>query len=237
MRRAITTVQLGKQEILMGNLQFQNEVGLTTFNIKNEGEKLLEITLEIFPSKLDYKNDYQKLLEEVNEEIYNLAYHFIRKTYLGAKLKLEGKPSKAEFYRLIQQHFQQFLKATNRIEQQPHHQLRTTHEKTRGDQIRKIDSVGRNYLKKRPHLFAEVDKGIPINNKQLMPVAGLQVKKELTYDTNENRYVKWMMERLIDKLQDLVISIDKQNNRYSQNNKDPILIKKVNKMINQLKAK
>ena len=65
----------------------------------------MEVTLEIFPTKLDYKKDYRQLLEEVNDEIYNLAFHFIRKTYLGASIKLDGKPSRAEFYRLISEAF------------------------------------------------------------------------------------------------------------------------------------
>ncbi len=66
---------------------------------------LVEVTLEIFPTKLDYQKDYKQLLEEVNDEIYNLAFHFIRKTYLGANIKLDGNPSQAEFYRLMTQAF------------------------------------------------------------------------------------------------------------------------------------
>ncbi|WP_342748189.1 DUF2357 domain-containing protein [Virgibacillus ndiopensis] len=51
LREAIDSVQVGNQVMLMGNLQFQNEVGLTTFEIRNNDETLLEVTLEIFPSK------------------------------------------------------------------------------------------------------------------------------------------------------------------------------------------
>lgn len=123
LRQAVSVMEFGTQSVLMGNLQFQNEVGFTTFQILQDNKKLLEVTLEIFPSKIDYKNDYKKLLEEVNDEIYNLAYHFIRKTYLGASVKLEGKPSRAEFYRLISEHFRQFTQAIARIEHQPHHTL------------------------------------------------------------------------------------------------------------------
>ncbi|WP_249872445.1 restriction endonuclease-like protein [Oceanobacillus saliphilus] len=236
-RQAISSVEVGKQVMLMGNLQFQNEVGLTTFEIRDNNQQLLlEVTLEVFPSKLDYKNDYNKLLEEVNDEIYNLAYHFIRKTYLGAKVKLEGTPSRAEFYRLMSHHFNQFVKAIARIEQQPHHTLINTHKKSRGDQLRKLDSKGRNYLKKRANLFVDVEKGIPVDQKQVMPVSGLRIKKELTYDTNENRYVKWMLERLIHKLKDLLYSVQVQNNRFKKD-EDFDLIRKIQLMITQLEGK
>jgi uncharacterized protein len=105
LRKAISNTDLAGIPVLMGNLQFQNEVGYSTFEVRNTEKTLLEVTLEIFPSKLDYRNDYERLLREVNDEIYNLAFHFIRKTYLGANIKLDGNPSQAEFYRLIDKTF------------------------------------------------------------------------------------------------------------------------------------
>ncbi|MFC0475485.1 DUF2357 domain-containing protein [Robertmurraya beringensis] len=235
LRQAVSSMEFGTQSVLMGNLQFQNEVGFTTFQILQDKKKLLEVTLEIYPSKLDYKNDYKKLLEEVNDEIYNLAYHFIRKTYLRASVKLEGKPSRAEFYRLISEHFRQFTQAISRIEHQPHHTLQKTYEKARGDQLKKIDSTSRAYLRKRSNLFVEVEKGININSKNLMPHEGLKSKKELTFDTLENRYVKWMMERLIHKLNDLLETVQKMNKFMVE--PDPDLMEKISKMIFQLQAK
>ncbi|MBT2720222.1 restriction endonuclease-like protein [Bacillus sp. ISL-46] len=236
LRKSISALKIGQQSMLMGNLQFQNEVGFTTFEIRNNSQKILEVTLEIYPSKLDYKNDYKKLVEEVNDEIYNLAYHFIRKTYLGARLKLEGKPSRSEFYRLISLHFQKFLQAVSRIEQQPHHKLEKTYEKARGDQLRKLDSTSRNYLRKRSNLFVEVENGISFKKKNLMPLEGLRIKKELTYDTVENRYVKWMIGRLIHKLNDLLESILNLNKRTLED-PDPDLVERIKKMTHQLQAR
>ncbi|WP_082406925.1 DUF2357 domain-containing protein [Bacillus sp. JCM 19041] len=74
----------------MGQLNFGSEVGLSTFEVRSEMEPLLTTTIEIFPAKLDYKEDYRQLLNEVNDEIYNLAYHFLRKTHLGATIKVDG---------------------------------------------------------------------------------------------------------------------------------------------------
>ena len=94
----------------------------------------------------------------MNDEIYNLAFHFIRKTYLGANIKLDGNPSRAEFYRLMTKHFQQFIQAVNRIERQPHHKLETTYVKARGDQLSKTDSYTRKYLQRRSQ-FVDVSTG------------------------------------------------------------------------------
>ncbi len=216
LRQAVSPVTLGNQTILMGNLHFQNEVGLTTFEIREGGDTVLEVTLEIFPVKIDYKSDYRKLLKEVNEEIYNLAYHFIRKTYLKAGIKHDAEPSKTEFFRLISYHFQSFLNAIKRIEQQPHHQLQKVYEHARGDQLGKQDSYCRSYLRKKPHLFVKAANGINIGNTAVMPVKGMRVRKELTNDTLENRYVKWMMERLIHKLDSLLEAVEKELNKKTE---------------------
>ena len=109
----------------MGNLQFQNEVGYTTFEIRTVRKAISGSNLRNFSIKVGLPKRLSTATSEVNDEIYNLAFHFIRKTYLGASIKLDGKPSRAEFYRLISKHFQQFIQAINRIERQPHHRLET----------------------------------------------------------------------------------------------------------------
>lgn len=236
LRQAISRMELSGMSLLTGNLQFQNEVGYTTFEIRSGAQTLVEVTLEIFPVKLDYQKDYRQLLEEVNDEIYNLAFHFIRKTYLGANIKLEGKPSRAEFYRLMTKHFKQFIQAVNRIERQPHHILETSYVKARGDQLSKTDSYTRKYLQKRSQSFMEVEIGIRIHGKTMMPREGVKPKKELRYDTMENRYVKWMMDRLIHKFDDLLGALMNKNKRWKVE-PDADLLLQLNQMKQQLESR
>ncbi|AZV64112.1 restriction endonuclease-like protein [Peribacillus frigoritolerans] len=236
LRQAISRMELSGMSLLTGNLQFQNEVGYTTFEVRSGVQTLVEVTLEIFPVKLDYQKDYRQLLEEVNDEIYNLAFHFIRKTYLGASIKLEGKPSRAEFYRLMTKHFKQFIQAVNRIERQPHHILETSYVKARGDQLSKTDSYTRKYLQKRSQSFMEVETGIRIHGKTMMPREGVKPKKELRYDTMENRYVKWMMDRLIHKFDDLLGALMNKNKRWKEE-PDAELLLRLNQMKQQLESR
>ena len=215
LRKAVRPV--GKNgHILSGNLTFTNEVGFSTFTIKDEYQTLLEVTMEIFPSKLDYKEDYQKLLEEVNEEIYNLAYHFLRKTFLGASPKMASDPSLTEFYRLLKGYFSQFFQAIERIVRQPHHQLITEYRYVRGDQIKKLDAFARRQIQKKVALFEEVPHGIDVNHREFLPRKGWTVKKDLSFDTLENRFVKWMICRLIDKTVDLYKKITDKKGPYEK---------------------
>lgn len=236
LRQAISRMELSGMSLLTGNLQFQNEVGYTTFEVRWGAQTLVEVTLEIFPVKLDYQKDYRQLLEEVNDEIYNLAFHFIRKTYLEASIKLEGKPSRAEFYRLMTKHFKQFIQAVNRIERQPHHILDTSYVKARGDQLSKTDSYTRKYLQKRSQSFMEVENGISIHGKTMMPREGVKPKKELRYDTMENRYVKWMMDRLIHKFDDLLGALMNKNKRWKEE-PDAELLLRLNQMKQLLESR
>lgn len=81
-----------------------------------------------------------------------------------------------------------------------------------------------------------MEKGISLDGKSLMPIEGLRIKKELTYDTIENRYVKWMIGRLIHKLHDLLESILNMNKRPYEE-PDPDLVDRIKKMTNQLQAR
>jgi uncharacterized protein len=236
MKKSVGLVGVGSNKLLMGNLHFLNEIGFSTFEILDGDQLLLKVTIEVFPSKLDYKKDYRDLLDEVNKEIYNLAFHFIKKTYMEASITTSTTPTWAEFYRILDVHFTKFMKAIRRIETQPHHELTTTYQKSRGDRLRRLDSYGRNYLRKRPHLFLEVNNGININQKNVMPTHGMMIKKTLTCDTLENRFVKWMINRLINKLDDLYNKLTLTRGYYdTQPNK--WLLAKITGMRNQLKLK
>jgi uncharacterized protein len=234
-RNAISSVDLAGIHVLMGNLQFQNEVGYSTFEVRSDEGKILDMTLEIFPSKLDYRKDYYNLIREVNDEIYNLAFHFIRKTYLGANIKLDGNPSRTEFYRLINKHFKQFIQALNRIERQPHHKLETTYVRARGDQLSKTDSFTRKNIQKKNH-FVDVERGIQLHGRTVMPREGMKIRKELLYDTLENRYVKWVIQRLENKIEDLIDILVNPNKRWKIE-PDTELIKQLTEMKKALESK
>jgi|GEM_PF-475439 len=217
-RKAISQLDSGKNRILLGLLDFRNEIGYSTFSIKKDSNPVLDVTIEIFPTKLTYKQDFQNLLQEVNDEIYNLAYHFIRKTFITGSTISSKKPSPAEFYRLLEYFFRLFIKAIQHIERFPHHQLEKEYEFVRGEKIRKTDQKTIKHFRTHPNLLFVADSGIEIRNTsyfidnsvKVLPIKGLNVKKTITFDTLENRFVKWMILRVINKLTDLLGKIENE---------------------------
>lgn len=230
-RNAVT--KLSRSNLITGNLHFRNEVGLSTMEIHKNGQKLFSFTIEVFPTKLDYQKDYRALLDEVNGEIYNLAYSFIRRTHLRASRKQYKEPSLTEFYRILREHFDDYIKAIRNVERFPHHQLVTTYEEVRGDRLRKQDSKGRAYLRKNAHRFVDVASGLSLANRTVLPEKGLLQKKQQTYDTHENRYVKWTMQRIrarIGHMKEEVLKFYKSRNV----SPDPALLQLLEQMEQQL---
>ncbi|HWK23573.1 MAG TPA: restriction endonuclease-like protein [Ureibacillus sp.] len=224
---------------ITGNLHFQNEVGFSNFEIRDAQDKtLLSVVIEIYPTKLDYKKDYRALLDEVNEEIYNLAYAFIKRTYLLGSAEVYKEPTGVEFYRLLEKHLSDYMKAVNLIEQKPHRRLETIHEEVRGDRLRKQDSRGRAYLRKNANLFVEVEKGISINGTQMLPNKGLLIKKIHTTDTHENRYVKMTLMRLYARIEVLYQQVlTASNNQMYDKVPDPEILGILESFKKQLEQK
>lgn len=208
-REAVTKTK--RMNFLSGTLHFQNEVGLSSFEIREGDTILLDVLMEVFPTKLDYKTDYKDLLFEVQEELYNLAYHFVQRTYVLGEAEYYKDPTLGEFYRLFSAHISNYQKAIEQIERMPHHQLTKNYNEVRGERLRKQDSSGRAYLRKNARQFVEMPngKGIDIAGKIMMPMKGLLMKKEQTFDTFENRYVKWTIQRITSRLHGLIEVLEK----------------------------
>ena len=234
-REAVGKISRGN--ILTGTLNFQNEVGLSSFEIRDDkNNTLVEVVLEIYPTKLDYKKDYKALLDEVNEEVYNLAYHFIKRTYLQASAKIYKEPSLSEFYRLVDLHYKQYIRAIDQVEKTSYHQLITTYKEVKGNRLRRQDHKSLNYLRKNADKFIDVTNGLAIDNRKIMPTKGLLIKKEHTMDTHENRYVKWTMERIVARLKNLK-EIVSTSNKWGNNNNDDELFKRLDGMIEQVEKR
>lgn len=131
-REAVAPLSRNKS-ILMGKFNFRNDVGYSELEIRRDGSPLLILKIEVFPSKIDYQRDYYNLIREVNEEVYNLAYDFLRKTFQNMRLTEAENISDSEFFTILKTIFNGFKKAFRRIEKFPHHRL---------NQIRKVKPSG-----------------------------------------------------------------------------------------------
>ncbi|TCP58194.1 hypothetical protein EV586_102647 [Tumebacillus sp. BK434] len=189
---------------LSGVLNFRNEVGYTDFEIRLAGESVLKVQLEIFPSKMDYKKDYEAIRDDVNRQVHNLAFDFMRKTYSTAGVRNTQSQSLTEFFSLLRPHFDELVRAVERIEKMPHHRLEKDNRVVSADKVKRAGKENISYLSKRPHLLAKHDQGvIKIGAERYHPAKLIETKRRTSYDTAENRFVRWALTRILDRLKSL----------------------------------
>lgn len=195
LRKSVTPV--GKTgHLLTGILQFGNEVGLTDLRVLVNGQSYLKVTLEIYPSKLSYKADYLKMREDIAQEVYNLAFDFMKRTYINASITETKKPSLTEFFSIFQQQFTELMKVTHQIVSRPYHELVEVSQIKCYQISEQITPKGIRYLNKRPHHIMQ-------QGESYLPQKVLQVKKQMTVDVYENRIIKYMLEQMIARLKHL----------------------------------
>lgn len=198
LRNAVKPV--GKHQTLTGMLNFHNNIGQTTFEIRVEGKRALSVTIEVFPAKLQYREDYRRLLSEVNREVYNLAFDFLQQTYLKAKLGHHKQASLAEFYSVISFIFDSLVNAFQRVKTSPHQQIVTAHAVVRPERVRRTDHASRRWLERNPDKMLPCSYGLKVAGSLYLPERMLDARKRVSYDTYENRVLKWMLGRVLERL-------------------------------------
>ena len=195
-RNKVTSVGRNNR-ILSGIINFGNEIGLSDFVIRFNDEEYLRLGIEVFPSKIDYQEDYQSIVSDVTKEVYNLVFDFLKRTYLNYQQGSRSQSTPAEFFAVIQMLYKDFLKAADMILVKPHHMLEKNYAVIPVYKIKRLDSRGMRWLEKHPE---NVREDVREDGCEIFIRNGLAVKKQVTYDTKENRIAKYMLQQTIKKL-------------------------------------
>lgn len=78
---------ISRRRDVYGSFKFNGDIGYSTFKVLKEEVEVLTFTIQVFPSKLDYIDDYNEILRDINEEINSLVYEFILKTFSRVEIK------------------------------------------------------------------------------------------------------------------------------------------------------
>lgn len=181
-------------EMCSGVIHFGNEIGMSDFLVRVDGKNYLKLTIEVFPSKIGYKDDYKAIVADVTAEVYNLVFDFLKKTYDSFGIASTGQPSPVEFFAIIRKIYGEFLAASDTVLAKPHHILQTEHTLLPGHKIRRTDRKTLRWIEKHP------DHALRSGNRILVDKA-LAVKKYVTYDTKENRLTKYMLQSTVKRLE------------------------------------
>ncbi len=217
-RKQVTTVG-HNERILSGVLCFGNEIGMSDLVVRLNGEDYLRIVIEVFPSKISYKDDYKAIVADVTAEVYNLIFDLLKKTYLSYRQGEKTTTSPVEFFAVISKIYDDFIKAADMILMQPHHELETIHTILPSYKVKQTDNQSIRWIEKHPNQAKKVNGHITV-------AKTLAVQKQVTYDTKENRLTKYILESTAKKL----LSFEKNYQRL-QRDEDEEVIRKIEIMI------
>lgn len=190
--------------IYLGVIDFSSDIGLTDIDIVVENKKVLKVTIEVFPSKIDYYKDYKELINEVNAEISSLAFKLLDKTYLKSNLKDVKYQTNIEFISILNIIFDDLIKALKRIESNLKHNIININRVAKISRAKKISKRTRSFLRAHPKLLMKSSNGvININGENYMPLKVVEENKITTVNTYENSYVKYMLQRMIKRLKNI----------------------------------
>ncbi|ABB16229.1 hypothetical protein CHY_1725 [Carboxydothermus hydrogenoformans Z-2901] len=209
--------QYGK--VIVGSFNFSGEVGHTVFKVKSKDKILLMLTIEVFPAKMDYYQDYKAMLQEINEEMAALAYELLGSTFHQATVSQTKHQSNFEFIKILQTVFNNFNRALKRIEKYPKHNIVLQETIKHADKAKVVSSKTSKFLGKKPeNLFEDKNGFIAINGKKYLPFKVIELKKNITFDIFENQYVKYILQNLIKRIKKIKGNIAKQNIERKQSN-------------------
>lgn len=209
-------------EILSGVINFGNEIGFSDLVVQIDGVNYLRLVIEVFPTKIDYQNDYKQIVEDVTKEVYNVVFDFLKKTYWGYQQSDKANSSPVEFFAVINKIYQDFIKAADIIMSQPHHVLETTHQVLPSHKVKKTDGRTIRWIEKHPDQAKHVNGNIRIER-------ALAVRKQVSYDTKENCLTKYILLSTTRKLETF-----KKNYLKLQRKEDQAVIAKINGMVKEI---
>ncbi|MEY9096712.1 DUF2357 domain-containing protein [Paenibacillus sp. RC84] len=220
------------KHILSGYLNFQNEIGFTELELRSYSSSLLKLRLEVFPVKMDYKRDYHTILQDINQQLHNLTFDFLRKTYQLTGLKETNQQSLTEYFTILRYLFDQLIHAVQMIEGSPHKKMHQDQRIVPTEKAKKINYKTLQYLSKHPQLLVkdQANGMIQVRGERFLPTHVLDTRRIINYDTHENRFVRWVFVRIERKLKDLW-KLMKDQRRLE----DPMLAQTITRMLKEVR--
>lgn len=194
-------------DLISGIVNFGNSAGFSDFEISYDGKKSLVVRIEVFPSKISYKEDYQDMLQDISNEISGAVLDFMRNTYQEFSIGSTQNTVPALFFEIIKRIFDKFQNAANTIISSPHHKLYVEHPIVPAHKVKKIDNRTIKWLQKHPQNVVPMVAGYSA-------VKAPTVKKQIAYNTIENQFTKFILKSTAKKLKDF-------RDRYTRSTRKP----------------
>ncbi|MHB8135050.1 MAG: DUF2357 domain-containing protein [Anaerolineaceae bacterium] len=172
-------------EIALGFINFGSQIGRTEFSLFVDNKPEIDFEIEIFPSKLDYFNDYQQILADIQNVFRGLAFEYLRSTYLKGSRVRVPQPTDLEWLVLLRSVVKDLERAYYHIAQHPVRSLARESIVMPLEKIKKVDSSVRNSIRHQSGVgeLTTLNNGMPIRSRIFSS------HSKSTLDTPEHRWL------------------------------------------------
>lgn len=206
-------------KILSGVINFGNEIGFTDVIINIDDSFYIKFQFEIFSSKMGYRDDYINIITDITDEIHNLAFEFIKKTYFKSTTYDKFKSSPSEFFGIIKTIYNKFIESVDIILNKSNYILEAYPKILPAHKLKSVNNKTIQWLERHPHELKSDGISYSVNRV-------LASNKQNSYDTPENRFVKYILNSILKKLKKIRINYVNLNR-----NKDDNIIYQIDIMI------
>lgn len=175
-------------QLLYGAVSFGNQVGKADICLayyKNGRHQSLRFTTEVLSYKMDYRSDMKQIIRDIEEEYSMLSFAFMRETYLNFRTR-QGQSTDLIWWQIFRTCYQDILYACRHIIQAPRHRLHPEVRYERAERLRLLTSDMENEYSR----FSD-DANHLYRTTELCH----------TNDTVENRFLKFVMNELLNRFQ------------------------------------
>lgn len=141
---ARTITHREQQRSASGTFNLQRQIGTLRFAV-SFGAIRIEIQLEVVPTKIDYRTDYQQLIGEVAAGARGLALAYMRSTHTGAH-HTTARSTEIEWLTVLRQRIEDLRNALHRVNSHPHRHLLREVRPTPNFKVRRLDSTARRAI-------------------------------------------------------------------------------------------
>ena len=180
------------QNHIYGHINFAGQVGLSRFSVFVERRPELDLEIEVFPSKLNFRADYAAMLSDVHSLVAGLALEYLRATHQLGMGKSGSQGSRLEWLALVRHLMTSLEQALYYINNYPTRGLKREDQTVRAEALRRSDAKLRKAIQagKGQGPFVAINNKIPVRRRlpEQRPIP--------TLDTPEHRWLALQLHRI-----------------------------------------
>lgn len=199
-----------EQSILAGSIRYSNSAGYSDIAVRDKslGKDIINLKTEVFPQKIDYKNDFALMLHEVTEIIYGLAFDYFKKTYLHTTPIDTSNQTLSQWLVILKHLFDSLVRHIDLVLKNIHYKIDISRVVKEISSVRKLDKKAEKWILKNNKFINKVAIGYKI--RESIYITHLpECKKILCYDTFENQFLVWAIRQIIFKINEILKHVEK----------------------------